>query len=135
MQEAGHAAAKAVGLVGVAAALKDTDDAIDRGLQKVMKGSGKAKAPDATSTQDFGSKRMRRGGGGHQKRMNEVAELAANPEALLERVTKNLGDIGPNAPGLSAAATNVAHRAVTYLSQQIQKPPKPGPLAHDWKFN
>src|SRR5690242_21082871 len=70
MQEAGHAAAKAVGLVGVAAALKDTDDAIDRGLQKVMKGSGKAKAPDATSTQDFGSKRMRRGGGGHQKRID-----------------------------------------------------------------
>ncbi len=135
-EEAGHAAGKASALVGVAAALKGTDDAIDRGVDKVLKGGGKASTPSTTTKQDFGTKRMRRDTlAGHEQRMKEVADLAANPEALLERITKNMGITGESAPAVTAAATAVAQRAVTYLAAQIQKPPKPGPLAPEWHFN
>lgn len=134
-EEVGHVASKTAGLLGIAAALKGTDDAIDAGIRKVFRGRGEASTPNVTGSQDFGTRRMRRSEGGHERRMNEVAELAANPEALLERVTKNLGATGDAAPGVAAAATAVAHRAVTYLASQIQKPPKAGPLAREWKFN
>lgn len=133
--EEGAATAKAQGLVGVAAALKDTDEAITKGVDKVFKASARARGPDVTSRQDFGAKRMRRGGvEAHEQRMKEAADLASNPEALVDRVTKNIGDLAHAAPGVTAAATNVAHRAVTYLAAQIQKPVKPGPLAPDWHF-
>lgn len=135
-EEAGAAAGRATGLVGVAAALKRTDDAIGKGIDKVFKGAAGVRRPDTTSTQDFGTKRMRREGpAAHRKRMDEVAELAANPDALLERVTANFSSLADVAPGVSAASTALAHRAVTYLAAQIQKPVKPGPLAQEWKFN
>lgn len=134
-EETAFSSAKADGLVGVAAALKETDEAINKGMAKVFKGSDAARTPNVTSSQDFGTKRMRRAEGRHEKRMDEVAQLAANPEALLERVTANLEGLGDHAPGVSAATSALAHRAVTYLAGQIQKPVKPGPLAPEWRFN
>jgi hypothetical protein len=134
-EEAGHAAAKATALVGVAAALKETGDAIAKGVDKVFKASGRARGANTTSRQDFGTRRMRiQGAEAHKRRMDEIAQLAANPEALVERVTNNIQSLGDYAPGLVAASTAVAHRAVAYLSQQIQRPPKPGPLASEWVF-
>jgi hypothetical protein len=78
---------------------------------------------------------MRRGNTeAHAQRMKEVAELASNPDALLERVSKNMQAIGDFAPGVTAASSALAHRAVTYLASQIRKPVKAGPLAPEWVF-
>ena len=77
--------------------------------------------------------RMRRdAAAAHDKRTEEIRQLAADPNAFLDRVSKNLERVGPVAPGVSAALTAQAHTAVQYLAQAAQRPVKPGPLAHDW---
>lgn len=123
---------KAHGIAQMAAAAKEHDDEVDRHVDKVFKG-GRAPESSAPTTQDFGAKRMRLDSlEGHNKRVDEIRQLAADPQALLERTTKNLGNLANIAPGVSGGMTRVASTAMQYLAAQAQTPPKAGPLAPDY---
>jgi hypothetical protein len=130
-----HTAAltRAHSLVEMKAAAQETDKAIDRHLAAVFRGSGSHEPSNALAHQDFGMMRMRRGAeASHEKRADEIRQLAADPNALVERISQNLQHVGPVAPAVSAQLTNRAANAVQYLAQACAVPPKPGPLAHDW---
>lgn len=62
-----------------------------------------------------------------------VHELATNPQALVDRVSNNLGGLHTVAPGLSSSLTGVAQRAVQHLSTLSAVPPPRGPLAPAWQ--
>lgn len=131
-----HVAAmgKAGTLAGIASVLDHNNAEIDRGIQRVLKGNGTPRSSSAVlGSQDFGSKRMRRDpAAAHRQRLEEIRALSANPEALIERVTANLGHVGELAPGVTAAVSRTAQTAVAYLTKEAQEPPKAGPLAPDW---
>lgn len=123
---------KAHGLAQMAATIKTHDDEIDRHVDRVFKG-GRAPESSTPTTQDFGAKRMRLDSlEGHNKRVDEIRQLAEDPQALLERTTKNLGNLSNIAPGVSGGMTRVASTAMQYLAAQAQTPPKAGPLAPDY---
>jgi hypothetical protein len=114
------------------AALKAQEDTLKRAVDRVFRGGGSGAASPFAS-QDFGAKRMRRdSSAAYLQRVNEVRELATNPEALIERVSANLGPVATMAPAVGASLTATASRAVAYLAQQAEVPPKPGPLAPEW---
>lgn len=62
-----------------------------------------------------------------------VHELATDPQALVDRVSNNLGALHTVAPGLSSSLTGVAQRAVQHLSTLSAIPPPRGPLAPTWQ--
>lgn len=62
-----------------------------------------------------------------------VHELAANSQALVDRVANNLGGLHTVAPGVAGSLTGVAQRAVQYLSTLAAVPPPRGPLGRQWK--
>lgn len=62
-----------------------------------------------------------------------VHELATNPQALVDRVSNNLGGLHTVAPGLSSSMTGVAQRAVQHLSTLSSVPPPRGPLGREWQ--
>lgn len=62
-----------------------------------------------------------------------VHELASNPQALVDRVSNNLGGLHTVAPGVAGSLTGVAQRAVQYLSTLAAVPPPRGPLGRQWK--
>lgn len=124
---------RAQSIAEAAAAAKAHDEEMRKGIERVFKNEGAPKASSALKSQDFGSMRMRRDErASYDKRVDEVRELAANPEALVERLTRNMAGVGQTAPNMAAAMTNAAHRAVSYLAQQAEVPPKAGPLAPEW---
>lgn len=129
-----HATAKGNTLAAVAYKLDSQNKEITRGLDAVFRGAKPPKPPAAHDSQDFGAKRMRAKDTetSHRTRIREIRELAGNPEALLDRVTKNMGNVSEMAPGVAAAMTRTAHTAVDYLAKQSQEPPKAGPMAHTW---
>lgn len=123
---------KAHGLTEVATAAKRTDEAIGRHIDAVFRGDRKP-TPASTGSQDFGAKRMRQDSvAGHNTRADEVRQLAGNPQALLDRISKNLQQLGTFAPGVSSALAARANTAVQYLAQAAAVPAKGGVLAHDW---
>lgn len=131
-EEATHALTKATHLAAVAHALDKQNRDISSGLDAILKGTKSAKAATVT-TQDFGAKRMRQDSEkAHRTRVDEIRELAGNPDALLERMTANLGETADLAPGVAVSMTQTAQRAVAYLAESSQEPPKAGPLAADW---
>lgn len=113
------------------AAAREADKAIDRHLDNILKGvKPAAQPPGVMGKQDFGTKRMRReGADAHAQRVKEVQALAADPDALMERVAGNLRGAPP---ALASAMSARAATAVSYLAQAAAVPPKGGPLAHDW---
>lgn len=130
-----HAAslARATDIAATHAALAEHDRAVDEGLQHVVKGTKPPARPAVLNTQDFGAKRMRQESTeAHRRRVDEIRNLATDPQALLDRSAKNLAAFGAVAPAVSAAMTATAHRAVAYLASQAETPPKPGPLAKEW---
>lgn len=132
-----HAAAlnRAHGLAAMSAAAQRSDEEINKHVEKILKGTGSASTPGTVfSRQDFGEKRMRRDTtAAADKRAEEIQQLAANPDAMLERLAKNLETVGPVAPALAAALSARANTAVQYLSKAAERPLKPGPLASEWK--
>lgn len=132
-EEMQHANAKGDALAAVAHTLDAQNTEIGKSLDAVFRGSKPPRAP-SQSTQDFGAKRMRAkdSATAHRKRVDEIREMAANPDALLERVVSNMGDVSDMAPGVAAAMTRTAHAAVTYLAKASEEPPKAGPLARSW---
>ena len=131
-EEQAHADRKGDTLAAVAHTLDVQNTDISKGLDAVMRGT---RAPSTPSqTQDFGSKRMRAKDSltAHGRRVDEIRELAANPEALLERVTKNMGDLSELAPGVAGSMTKTAHAAVAYLAKASEEPPKAGPMSRAW---
>ncbi len=125
---------RAQGLASLAGTVRSGEQQIGKYLDQVMKGSGsEAQSRKVLGRQDFGEKRMRRDAeAAHTQRVKEVRELATNPEALLERIAKNLEAVGPVAPGVASALAARANVAVQYLAKAAEVPPKPGPLAPDW---
>lgn len=134
--DAQHAAAlgKAHAISGVAAVLSQHDEALDRGINHVLRGTKEPRpVAEVMGSQDFGAKRMRRDSSdAHVKRVEEIRQLAANPQALVDRVAANMGNLGNHAPGVAAAITKTAHSAVQFLANEATQPPKAGPLAPDW---
>lgn len=130
-----HATAlnRAVGLTAIQEMTRAQDADIKARVDKAFRGTGKPSASGALKSQDFGAKRMRRDSPtSYRQRAEEVRQLASNPEALLERVTANMGNLGNVAPSVSAAMMAQAQRAVQYLAQAAAEPPKAGPLAAEW---
>lgn len=127
------AMARARTLADAQAVSRAHDDAVRKGVERVVRGEGSG-AAGVGHTQDFGAMRMRRApGDGFDKRVAEIRELATNPEALIERVAGNMSAVGQTAPALMGAMTATAARAVAYLAQQAEVPPKAGPLAPEWE--
>lgn len=62
-----------------------------------------------------------------------VHKLAANPQALIDRVSNNLGGLHTVAPGVASSLSSVAQRAVQHLSTISATPAPRGPLAPAWK--
>lgn len=133
--EQGAAVQRAHGIATIAATLAAQNEEIDRAIDKAFKGGASPKdAALVLGRQDFGAKRMRRDGEtAYQRRADEIQALATNPEALLDRLSANMGDLHTVAPGVAASVTQTANRAVQYLSQAAQRPLKAGPLAPEWK--
>jgi len=123
---------KARGLAQIAGAATAHEDELDSHVSAVLRGDKSPPSPSAGG-RDFGSGRRRANDtDGHQAHLDEVRELAASPDALLERVSKNMGNMANVAPGVAAAMTGTADKAVKYLAAAGAQPPKAGPLAPDW---
>lgn len=60
-------------------------------------------------------------------------ESLLTPEAMLERVTANTGNLSEVAPLVSAQMVATAQRAVSYLSSVAATPAPKGPLAAPWE--
>lgn len=132
-EENAAAMGRAGTIAGVASLLQQHDAEVDRGIDKMLKGKGTPPVNKTRARQDFGAKRMRRDDAeAHQQRMQEIRALSASPEQLVDRVTANLGQLGEQTPGVTAAVTRTAHLAVSFLAQATMEPPKAGPLAPEW---
>lgn len=131
-----HAAAleRAHGVASVAATLAKHQSAVDEGIGHIIKGTKPAATTAPHKAQDFGAKQMRGAStpDAHRRRVDEVRQLATNPQALLERVSKNTGESEKYAPTVVSSLTATAQRAVAYLAKEAEEPPKPGPLAREW---
>lgn len=120
------------GVVTLADALHEHDLELDRQIERVLRGE---RAPHSTATvvhakQDFGAQRMRQDAeAAHDKRVRETAQLAADPNALINRVATNLGGMSDVAPNVTGAMTRVGQRMTEYLAKMGAAPPSPGPLA------
>jgi len=124
---------RAHNLAALAVTAKSTDEEIHSYVERIVKGSGTPSRGSVLAKQDFGNKRMRRSAeASHDKRVEEIRQLATDPNALLERMSKNLEAVGPVAPAVSAALTARAAAAVKYLAQAAEVPPRAGPLAREW---
>lgn len=127
-----RAIAQTVGVATLAGALSEHDEEIDRHVEKILKGAREPHhaAAAALASQDFGSKRMRQEAeDAHDKRVTEAAQLAADPSALVTRVTNNTGGLSEVAPNVAGALTRVADRAAQYLAKMAAIPPPSGPMA------
>jgi len=119
-------------------AIRAHDEEVASGIDRVIRGSESPPpaASDVLRHKEFGALQMRRGPQeAHSVRVDEVQRLAANPQEIVERVTKNLGDIADVSPRVAGEIANTAYRVVSYLSKVSQTPPKPGPLAKDWSHS
>lgn len=133
--EMDRAIQQTVAVVGLAGALEDHNRELERGIGAVFSGQrAPHSAAEATAgSQDFGTKRMRREQrDAHQRHLDDVSQLAADPSAMLDRVASNTGSLANVAPGVAGALARTADRAVKYLAQAGAKPPKAGPLAPEW---
>jgi hypothetical protein len=127
------ALARAQTLAEAQAAAAAQDEAVKKGVDRVARGGGSPSMGSALKSQDFGAMRMRRdGAAAYDKRVTEIRELATDPAALVDRITANMTGLGESAPGVTAAMTSTAMRAVQYLAQQSAVPPKAGPMAAEW---
>src|SRR6201990_1235451 len=135
--EQSAAVARAHGIATIAASAAAQGEELERHIDKVFKGGASSKDAGAVlGRQDFGAKRMRtQGDAALDKRATEIQALATNPDALLDRLNANVGEMHNVAPGVAASLTQTANRAVQYLSQAAQRPLKAGPLANDWKMS
>lgn len=125
-------------VVGLAGALEDHDRELARGIDAVLSGKREPhSAAEATgASQDFGTKRMRREQkDAHQRHLDDVSQLVADPNAMVDRLASNTGNLTSVAPGVAGALARTADRAVQYLAQAGAKPPKAGPLAPEWDAN
>lgn len=117
----------------LASALSDHDEQLDAHIAKILKGEREPHhvADNALASQDFGAKRMRQQEAvdGHQTRHAEAANLAASPEAIIDRVANNTGDLSTVAPNITGGMTRVGQRAAAYLAKVGAPPPTPGPMS------
>lgn len=131
-----HAAslAKAHGLASMAATLDAHNKDLDAAIEGAIRGG--ASSAHTPERQDFGAKRMRQEkADAHQTRVDEAMALANDPNALLDRVTANVGNLAHIAPGVTAQLSAVAARAVKYLAHEGLVPPPAGPLAPKWRHS
>lgn len=117
-EQHGAALARAHSLAVVASAVAKHDAEIDRHVGAVVRGEGDAKPPSAEA---------------HDKRVEQVQRLAANPEALAKHLAAKMSGLEGAAPNVTSQAAATVQRAVSYLSQAAAQSPKPGPLVAEWK--
>ena len=132
-EEEGAALERAYNLDATRLALKEQGRQTDRQIEHVLKGEKPPKLGAANNSQDFGAKRMRQeSASGHERHVDDVMKLAADPSALVDRIAENLGQFGDHAPDTAAALSATAYRAVQFLASKAATPPKGGPLAQKW---
>jgi hypothetical protein len=128
-----HSAAieRATGTATTAGALQAHDEALDKHMDAVFTGKrSPSEGSPAHGSQEFGAKGMRRTSvESHRQMVKEAAELASNPDALVERVANNAAALGDVAPSIVAALTEKARVAAEYLAREGASPPPKGPLA------
>lgn len=127
---------RAHGLSVIHEAISTHASELGRHVERAMKGGGEHKpSSNVLGSQDFGSRRARAKSAeaAHGRHVEQLAELAANPEALMERIGARLGPLGRHAPVIAAAAAETATRAVSFLKSKLGKPPPTGPLAPEWR--
>jgi hypothetical protein len=128
-----HSAAieRATGTATTAGALQAHDESLDKHLAAVFTGNrSPSEGSPAHGSQEFGAKGMRRTSvESHRQMVKEAAELASNPDALVERVANNAAALGDVAPSIVAALTEKARVAAEYLAREGASPPPKGPLA------
>lgn len=130
-EQHGAALAKAHSVAQIAANVAEADRAIERHVDRILKGD---RAPPVVGGgSDFGGRSGRKAATElHDKRADEVLALAADPAAMVDRLSRNLGNLGNVAPGMSAAMSATSGRAVDFLAKAVQAPPPRGPLAPKW---
>jgi hypothetical protein len=99
----------AVTLLG--GALEAQNEKLAKGLERLFKGKPDEAKPQA---------------------MPDLAALQANPQAMLERLANNAGNLPSVAPMIAAELAATAQRATDYLLKVSATPPKKGPLAPEW---
>lgn len=109
--ELDRAIQQTTGVTLLAGALDDQNATMSKALDRVLKGK-----PEASKSVEVPG----------------LAELAANPESMLQRLTDNTGSLANVAPGIAAELAATAKRATDYLLNISATPPKAGPLAPDW---
>lgn len=132
-EEHSHSLEKAERLSVISGQLSGQNEDIEAAVDRVLSGRSGRLSSGPMATQDFGSKRMRRDSvAGHEKRVKEIQEMAADPSVMADRIAENLGPIGSHAPAIAASMTAAASRAVQYLANEARRPAKAGPLAREW---
>lgn len=124
-------------LAAIQTAVAQIDASIDRHISRVIAGGKAPPSNDgALGHQDFGGRRMRRtGDAAFERRVEEVRELAGNPEAIAERLSQNTGGLGETAPGMVAAQAQSIARAAKYLANLDSEPAARPPLAQKWAYS
>lgn len=64
----------------------------------------------------------------YEKRMDEVSNTLANPEALVERLTRALKPVLDAAPGIGQGIQETIQRALQFLYDKAPKDPSPGKI-------
>ena len=108
-----RAIAQTVGVTMLGGSLEEHHDKLDSALSRVFKGNSVAGAKEHAVPDD-------------------LSHLAANPEAMLERLANNTGNLSAVAPMVAAELAAVAQRATSYLAKVSEQPPRRGPLAPEW---
>jgi hypothetical protein len=130
----GAALAKAHSVAQLAANVAEADKRMEAHVGRILKGD--RAPPAAGGGKDFGSKGLRKAATeAHDERSDEVLALAGNPEAMMERLAANLGNVGSVAPAIAASISATAARGVQYLAKVAQRPAQQGPLAPKWEPN
>lgn len=109
-------------LDGLQQALAKHDENMDKAITGFLANSGRlsSREPKAVNLKD------------HSDRLEKLAELATNPEALAEHVKTGLAE---PAPGVAGVIAGTAARAVSFLHNKAPKDPNPPTLPgleRDW---
>lgn len=114
---------------------RSLDRGVSRAVTRMEKGErsvvSKATAPlsvrvlQGTTYGDVSSKLGDGRDDAFEKRVEELADLASNPDLLMARVTESMETLNRNAPAISAQLQGTATRAVQFLHAKAPKRPHP----------
>ncbi len=103
--------------------LADAEEELDHHMSRIARADHEERAPALVNKHaQLDDKKF-------QKRVDDIHAMAANPEALADRVAAHTGSLGRLHPGVAVAVAKTAGSAVAYLASKAALPPKIGPAA------